>query len=82
MMDWGYGSGTGGWVAMAFMMVVVWGALALLAFWLVHELRTPGDMDDRSTARADALLNERLARGDIDEEEFRRLRALLHGGRV
>jgi len=78
MMDWDYGSGTGSWVAMVVMMVVAWGALALLAFWLVQQLRTPGGSDDRLAARADALLNERLARGDIDEAEFRRLRDALH----
>ena len=82
------GSGAGTWFLMSLMMIVFWGGLIALAVWLVHSLRTdrnpaqppPPSLPQPSTARADEVLAERFARGEIDEDEFKRRRALLHSG--
>lgn len=47
-----------------FVLLVVW--------WLVDMRRTNSSLDARQDARA--LLDERFARGDIDEDEYRRRR--------
>ena len=69
-------------------MVVFWGALAWIVVTLVRH-RAPSTTTASPAASAaslplpspDALgiLNERLARGDIDEQEYTRLRALIEG---
>ncbi len=78
MMDWGNGAwGAGDWVAMSAMMILFWGALIALAVWVVRTRR--GDRGSGGAAdRADALLSERFARGEIDGEELARSRQLLH----
>jgi putative membrane protein len=83
MMDWDGHGGVGwvGWLMMALTMAILWGAIAVgaIALW-----RTAGR--DRSTppqARPDArqLLDERLARGEIDGDEYARRRQLLDANR-
>lgn len=76
------GWGPGAWIWMSMMMIVFWGGLIALVVWLVrsvganqHTAQTPAT----STARADQLLAERFARGEIDEDEFKRRRDVLHG---
>jgi putative membrane protein len=77
MMDWGNGGwGAGDWVAMTAMMIVFWGALIALAVWIVRSRRA--DRGQPSAERADMLLAERFACGEIDGEEFTRSRELLH----
>lgn len=79
--DGGWGGGWGGWLLMALVMVVFWGLVIAGIVALVHFLsgnRTaasggPG----RGSGRAEELLAERLARGEIDEEEYRKRRAVL-----
>jgi putative membrane protein len=84
MMWWNDGGwGAGAWFLMSLMMILFWGALVALAVWLVRTLRTdqsPAPAPHFSTARADEVLAERFARGEIDEDEFKRRRALLHSG--
>ena len=76
MMDWGYGGwGAGDWVAMSAMMIVFWGAVIALVVWLVRNGRS-----ETPASRADTLLAERFARGEINGEEFTRSRELLHTG--
>lgn len=85
MMDWYDGWGVGSWLGMSLMMmlmVVFWGALIVLVVWAVRSA-TPqqeGPVGPRvgPTERADEVLAERFARGEIDEEEFIRRRELLH----
>jgi len=81
-MMWWYGNGISGWV-MALMMignVLFWAVIILGGVALVRYL-----MGDRSTVATDArptpeqLLAERFARGEIDEQEYRRrLDTLTH----
>ncbi len=76
MMDWGNsGWGAGDWVAMSALMIVFWGGMIALGWWVVRSLRF--DHAQAPADRADALLAERFARGEIDGEEFTRGRELL-----
>jgi putative membrane protein len=79
--DWHYGMDGGGWWWMAIMMVVFWGGLIALAVAL---LRRPhqaagGTSDSSTRPSAQEILAERLARGEIEADEYRsRLDALNH----
>ncbi|MFH8838446.1 SHOCT domain-containing protein [Streptomyces sp. NPDC017868] len=75
MMFW-YGDGMNGWgwFAMSAGMVLFWGLLITIAVMLFRALdrashRPPGP---RPAMSAEQILSERLARGEIDEEEYRR----------
>lgn len=75
----GHGIGLGGWFVMVAMMVVFWGALA----WIVVTLlRSRGTRVHEPTAGTEPMriLDERFARGEIDEAEYRRRRDVLRGG--
>ncbi len=64
MMDWGNnGWGAGDWVAMSAMMIVFWGAVIALVVWMVRSSRS-----QTPEHRADDLLAERFARGEISSE--------------
>jgi len=68
-----------GWVATATGMVVVWGLLIALAVILVRSLDRPAGTAPGPRPSPEQLLGERLARGEIDEAEYRRRRAALTG---
>lgn len=83
--DWNYDmhAGTGwGWIPMAIMILLVWGSL----IWLgVALLRRTGAHDERATSvpatplppTPPQILAERLARGEIEPDDYhRRLEAL------
>jgi putative membrane protein len=77
------GWGTGEWILMTVVMIVFWVGLIALVVWLVRSVganqnavQTPAT----STAKADQMLAERFARGEIDEDEYKRRRDLLHAG--
>lgn len=79
---WNGGVGWGGWLAMSLMMIVVWGVLIFggIARWRAT------DRSDRSQPPAghptpEQLLDERIARGEIDIEEYRQRRESLRSGR-
>lgn len=76
----GFGFGFGGWM-MAFW-VLFWVFVVAGIVWLVLSLSRQqtrlGDGDTRSAMR---ILEERLARGEIDAEEFRTRRAAIEGSR-
>ncbi|MEU6944406.1 SHOCT domain-containing protein [Streptomyces sp. NPDC046316] len=80
MMFW-YGDGMNGWgwFAMSAGMVLFWGLLITVAVMLFRTLdraaeRPPGPGPATS---AEQILGERLARGEIDEKEYRRRLAAL-----
>ena len=81
MMDWGNGGwGAGEGFVMSTMMVLFLGAIIASVVWITGRWRTErGSSGDED--RADVLLAERFARGEIDGEEFARSRELLHSGR-
>ncbi|WP_425566463.1 SHOCT domain-containing protein [Pseudonocardia halophobica] len=85
-MMWGYGGGWGwgAWLAMGFGMVVFWGVIIAGALVLVRYLaggRHGGSSGRVDVSGAEQVLAERFARGEIDEDEYRRRSALLRGGR-
>ena len=76
-MPWGTsGGGAGQWVMVGVLLTVIVGGLTALAVWVALTLRK--EPRDASGYRADALLAERFAKGDIDGEEFTHSRDLLH----
>ena len=79
MMFWTDHDPTGwGWAAMSMGMVVFGGLLIALAVVLVRGLNRPSDgLESRPSP--ERLLAERFARGEIDEEEYRRRLAMLTG---
>jgi putative membrane protein len=80
-MMWWYGPGTGGW-GMALMsvgMVLFWALIILGLIAIVRYLQTAGGRSPDVRATPEALLAERFARGEIDEQEYRRRLDTLHG---
>lgn len=71
----------GDWLVMGSMMLLFWAVVIALVVWAVRSARK-GDVHPDSAgtnaARADDILAERYARGEIEEDEFRRRRELLH----
>jgi putative membrane protein len=67
------------WWAMPIMMLVILGALLALVVTLSrNESRWPPVGLD-PTADAERILDERYARGEIDDDEFQHRRAVLRG---
>jgi putative membrane protein len=65
------------WIVMAVAMVVFW---AIVVFGIVALVRTFGHTHDQPAvppADPESILRERLARGEIDEEAFRKTLAAL-----
>jgi putative membrane protein len=88
----GYDWGWGGWLVMSVMMLLFWGLIiaAIIAaiIALVRYLggtRQDGPSAsssvDRGRPNSEELLDERFARGEIDEDEYTRRRQLLRTGR-
>jgi putative membrane protein len=68
-----------GWVAMVSGMVVFGGLLITLLVMLARWLNRPADQAYGPRLSPERLLAERFARGDIEEEEYRRRLATLTG---
>ncbi|WP_432003881.1 SHOCT domain-containing protein [Streptomyces sioyaensis] len=85
---WGWG---GGWFMMALLMVVFWGLVIVAVITVVHYVRAaPRDGRpapsgqrawDQGQGHAEDLLAERFARGEIDEDEYKRRLTLLRENR-
>ena len=73
MMWWGGDWGWGAFLAMAVMMVAFWA----LIIWAVLSLTRGGERRRDS----ESILAERFARGDIDDDEYRRRREVLRSSR-
>jgi putative membrane protein len=82
MRNWDGGIGWGGWLAMVAMMVAFWGALAWVVVTLLRHTGTAGSGGGPVPRSPDArqVLDERYARGEIDDDEYRRRRDVLRGG--
>jgi putative membrane protein len=77
-----YGDGWAGWAMMAVAMALFWAVLIAAAVWGIRALSGSGGRPQTQARvpvppRPDNLLNQRFARGEIDEDEFRRSMALL-----
>ena len=75
--DWndGMGGGSGWWILMTILMVVFWGGLIWFAVTLVRRPNHTSKSVTRKTAHE--ILDKRLARGEIELDDYRqRLEAL------
>lgn len=80
MNDWyGNGAGAGAWVGMALVMVIFWAGIAMVVILLRPRNRPVDGVAPQRPQDQDAerILDERFARGDIDEEEFTSRRTAL-----
>jgi putative membrane protein len=75
------GWGWGAWIAMIMMMLVFWGAIAFIVVLVLRHGRS-APVREREEAGRDAtrILDERFARGEIDEDDYRKRREVLRGG--
>jgi putative membrane protein len=76
MWYWGSGGGWGMWVFGILMMLLFWGGLAAIVVFLVRSLG--GSRQSHPDSAMDAL-RRRLAAGEINQEEFERIRKVIHG---
>ncbi|MGZ8565776.1 MAG: SHOCT domain-containing protein [Actinomycetota bacterium] len=74
MMWGGNDAGWAGWLLMSLMMLIFWGGLAAIIVWLIRQPQRSGG-DNKPSATS--ILEERFARGEIDEEEFHKRRDTL-----
>lgn len=82
MWYWGGGVHWWGWLLGALVMIAFWGTLIWVVWYFVtagaHRLDGGRLQDDRlDKADPKRILDERLARGEIDAEEYRKLRDLI-----
>ncbi len=78
-----YGMSWGGFVLMGLLLLILVGLAVGLVVWLVTRpdaAPPPAATSTGSVSPARAILDERFARGDIDEDEYRRRRVMLDGG--
>ncbi|MGZ4680944.1 MAG: SHOCT domain-containing protein [Acidimicrobiales bacterium] len=75
------GIGWGGWVAMVVMMVVFWGAIAWVVVTLIRHSGQRAEASRPAGSNPLEILDERFARGEIDDEEYQRRRAVLRESR-
>jgi putative membrane protein len=75
----GGGWGIGAWILMALVMVVFWGGIVALVIFLVRRARAGHGEHPlvQTHHEAERILNERFARGEIEDEEFTARRAAL-----
>ena len=75
MHHWDQGWGAGNWLLMGFGMVVFWALLVAVIVWLVRSCGTRPS----AVSSAREILDERYARGEITDEEYRARRNGLLG---
>jgi putative membrane protein len=79
MMYWN-GMGWGGWLMMTITVVAFWALVAAVVVALIRATRSESPRHDRHKDALE-LLDERFARGEIDEEDYHHRRDLLTGHR-
>jgi putative membrane protein len=77
MMGWYDGMGWGGWILMTGAMVVFWALLLFAVLALFRTQRSGGSTSDRRDPMQ--ILDERFARGEIDEDEYYARSSVLRG---
>ena len=77
-MHWASGWGPGDWLVMMLVMVMFWGLLIAGVYSLFRALGRPRDEGPKTADRTpERILEERYARGEIDEKEFKHRRETL-----
>ena len=87
MHHWDSGWGVGNWLVMGFGMLVFWALVVVVIVWLVRYAGTNRPVEGVNLAKAPrasltsarAILDERYARGEISDEEYRTRRDTLDG---
>jgi putative membrane protein len=80
----GYSMSGWGWLLMTLSMLGFWALVAVLALALLRRpsqpdrQRQPGQPDQQSWPGAEEILAERLARGEIDADEYHQRLQTLH----
>ena len=81
---WNGGWGWGGWILMTLVMVAFWGLVITAVVLAVRYLAGGGGHHNRvgggsvpAGSRAEDVLAERYARGEIDDDEYRRRLTLI-----
>ncbi|MFJ4691556.1 SHOCT domain-containing protein [Streptomyces sp. NPDC088766] len=70
-----------GWFAMSAGMILFWALVITVVVLLIRALNSPRQHTHTPAAPTpEEILRERLARGEIDEEEYRRRLGALHAG--
>ncbi|MEU6369973.1 SHOCT domain-containing protein [Streptomyces sp. NPDC046931] len=70
-----------GWFAMSAGMILFWALIITIAVLLFRALNQPHEHTHTPAApSAEDILRERLARGEIEEDEYRRRLSALHAG--
>ncbi|MCL6549437.1 MAG: SHOCT domain-containing protein [Acidothermus cellulolyticus] len=82
MMDWDTGPGWGGptwagWLGMSLMMALAVALIVAVVMWLTRMLSSAPEARREQPGDALRILDERFARGELDEETYQRQRALL-----
>lgn len=86
MHNWGGSWGVGNWLVMGFGMLVFWALVVAGIAWLMRSAITwrgggapsaPLEATARTTPSARDLLDERYARGEIGDDEYRTRRDIL-----
>lgn len=81
MMYDGWGMGWGGWLLMTLVMIVFWAilitAIVLAVRYVAGSGRPGAGPGPSGPTRAEDLLAERFARGEIDDDEYRQRVTLL-----
>ena len=79
-----YGWGWGGWILMTLVMVAFWGLVITAVVLAIRYLASGGSHHNRAgsgsvpaDSRAEDVLDERYARGEIDDDEYRRRLTLI-----
>ncbi|GGY79638.1 hypothetical protein GCM10010300_24330 [Streptomyces olivaceoviridis] len=76
-----YGHGVGGWFAMSTGVILFWALIIAVLVLLVRALHRPRDHRHLpAPPSAEDILRERPARGEIDEDDYRRRLNTLHAG--
>ena len=76
----GGGWGWGGWILMTLVMVLFWAAVITALVLAVRYLTGAGghrNLGNSASTRAEDVLAERFARGEIDDDEYRKRLTLL-----
>jgi len=79
MMWYGSNGGWGGWLLMTIAMVLFWALIITAVVLIVRYLisQRPTDISAGSALRPEEVPADRYARGEIDDDEYRRRLALL-----
>ena len=82
MMDyggyWGPGNGAAGWLLMCLTFTIILGVVAAVVYLLLRQREhSPAPTSTVADPSSRAILDERFARGEICDEEYRRRRTVL-----